>query len=51
MTKYRVWYEPYGLIGESDFMDVEAVNETEARRFVSSFGWIESVEKMGGLSK
>lgn len=46
--RFRVWYEPYGFSGESDFMDVTAVDETEARRFVSSFGWVESIEELEG---
>lgn len=45
--KYRVWYEPYGFEGEEDFMDVEAVNETEAVRFVRSFGYTHEVEVLG----
>lgn len=48
MSKFRVWYEPYGFRGESDFMDVTAVNEKEAREFVSASGWVESVEELEG---
>lgn len=43
MKKFRVWYQPYGLSGESDFIDVTAENEDEARRFASSCGYVEEV--------
>ena len=44
-NQYRVWYAPYGYPEESDYMDVEAKTEKEAREIVSASGWVESVEQ------
>ena len=49
-NRYRVWYEPYGLTGEDDYMDVTANNEEEARRRVSSSGYVTSVEPIFSTS-
>lgn len=43
MKRFQVWYTPYGMYGESDFIEVTAENEDEARRFASSCGWVEEV--------
>lgn len=42
--EYRVWYTPYGLSDEEDFVEVEAENEQEARRFGAALGWVTFVE-------
>ena len=43
--KYRVWYNPYGLDGdEEDCIDVEAVDEDEARRKARTLGYTRNVE-------
>lgn len=44
---YRVWYNPYGLDrDEEDFMEVTAETEKEARRLVSSSGYVTDVEEI-----
>lgn len=41
---YRVWYTPYGLKDESDYIDITAESEKEAREFAATCGWVEDVE-------
>lgn len=44
---YRVWYNPYGLEpDEEDCMEVTAETEEEARRRVSSSGYVTDVEEI-----
>lgn len=48
---YRVWYNPYDLErDEEDFMEVTAETEEEARRRVSSSGYVTSVEEIESLT-
>ena len=42
--EYRVWYTPYGYPGESDYIEIEAESEQEARMHGAVYGWVESVE-------
>lgn len=43
--RYRVWYNPYGLDGnEEDYIDVEAIDESEARRKGSASGHVTEIE-------
>lgn len=44
--EYRVWYSPYGYSDESDYIDVVADSEQEARRRASAFGWVTDVEPL-----
>lgn len=41
---YRVWYRPYGLDEEEDYIDVTASNEDEAIRFARTCGYTTDVE-------
>lgn len=47
---YRVWYNPYMLDNEEDYIEVNAVDEKEARRKVSTSGryvtYVELVENI-----
>lgn len=43
-TTYRVWYKPYGFNDEEDFVEVEAENEQEARRYAGAYGWVIDIE-------
>lgn len=47
MNEYRVWYRVYLLDDEEDFVEVEAENEQEARRYASAYGWVTLVEVIG----
>lgn len=41
---YRIWYEPYGMPDEEDFIDVDADSEEEAVRFARTCGYVTGIE-------
>ena len=41
---YRVWYAPYLLDDEEDYIDVEAVSKTEAMERAVALGWVTYAE-------
>lgn len=41
---FRVWYNPYNYPDEEDYIDVNAVDEDEARRRARSLGYVTEVE-------
>lgn len=40
---FVVWYEPYNLEGEEDFIEIHAVDETEAARKARTMGYVTEV--------
>ena len=41
--KYQIWYTPYGLDGESDYVEGEFESKDEAYRYGGACGWVEEV--------
>ena len=44
MTTYRVWYRPYMLEDEEDYMDITAETEKEAVERARTCGWVSFIE-------
>lgn len=43
---YQVWYTPYGLYDEEEYIEGEFDSVESARLFVSSFGWVHEVSEI-----
>ena len=46
MKEYRVWYRPYLLDDEEDYVVLEAENKDEARRRGNDYGWVTEIEEV-----
>ena len=40
---FQVWYQPYGLIGESDYIEGEFESRKDAYEFGCAMGYVEEI--------